>query len=271
MIEAVISDSDGTLVDSVNLIRHGQYETAITFLTQHGITSSDIPAYPQYESLLNQLVGGSAKQTLERTGKSLYKEKTHNLQGIDYDDLNAMLDPIQDRIAPKYVRSYKGLAETLGKIGEAGVRLAIFSSGTPHHIIRNIGLALRPQIGDFADLYLDKSIDDSHKLVMFIKKLEETFLIPKLVVISANDVGDRTKPDPLSVNLALERLGVSPDKALVIGDHSYDMRAGLAAGITTRVGITHGFDDKDVLLSSGATQVIDSLRELVPLLQGSVS
>lgn len=41
------------------------------------------------------------------------------------------------------------------------------------------------------------------------------------------------KPSPLPVQLALHRLGADPLRALMIGDHHTDLRAGQAAGIAT--------------------------------------
>lgn len=71
--EAVISDSDGTLVDTLHLIRHGQYETFKTYFTQKGVDPVHIPNYEAYEPLLNQTVGGSARDTLERTARRSIK------------------------------------------------------------------------------------------------------------------------------------------------------------------------------------------------------
>ncbi len=45
--DAIISDADGTLVDTVHLIRHGQYETAKTYLGLKGVQL--IPSYEAYE------------------------------------------------------------------------------------------------------------------------------------------------------------------------------------------------------------------------------
>lgn len=65
--------------------------------------------------------------------------------------------------------------------------------------------------------------------------------------------------------MAMGRVGVKPENTLVLGDHAYDMQAGVNAYAYQRVGITHGFDDRETLLRAGATGVIDSLSEL-PLL-----
>ncbi len=47
-IQALISDSDGTLLDTVSLIQHGQYETATQYLVEHGIPDEEIPTYETY-------------------------------------------------------------------------------------------------------------------------------------------------------------------------------------------------------------------------------
>lgn len=264
--EAIISDADGTLVNTVPLIRHGQHEAAVAFLRNRDIPEADIPSYDQYEVLLNKRVGGSARQTLELTVKDLYEDRVHHLEGMDYDELHHLLNPIQDRLAPEFVKPFPSLADTLGKIGELGVKIAIFSSGTPHHIVRNFGIALAVEMSDYATLYQDKSVDDRYKLDMFVQRMQSVFAIPELTVITADDVGNRTKPDPLSAELAMQRLGASPGDALVLGDHGYDIQAGKRAGVLTRVGVTHGFDDRDTLLAAGATNIIDSLVELPALL-----
>lgn len=260
--DALVSDADGCLVDTAALIRHGQHETAATFLTNHGIPSGEIPTFEEYEPVLNQHVGGSTRQTLERTVRALYEGRDHHLEGVDYDELDSLLNPVQDRIAPEFVKAFPGLSGLLHFLGENGKKLAIFTSGSPHHVVRNFGIALSPEIGELAELYKDGTIDDSVKLGMFTKSLEEIFGIPQLVVVTCDDVGSLTKPNPLAAKIALERLGVSKDRAVGLGDHAYDMMATRDAGIEERIGVTHGFDDEQLLKDAGATKVVNSLDEV---------
>ena len=56
MIKALISDSDGTLVDTLYLIRHGQYEAASEYLLSKGVALHDIPDYKTYETYINKSV-----------------------------------------------------------------------------------------------------------------------------------------------------------------------------------------------------------------------
>lgn len=75
------------------------------------------------------------------------------------------------------------------------------------------------------------------------------------------------KPNPLMVELALERLGVSASEALLIGDRlDTDIETGLAAGVDTMLVLT-GVSGPGDLESSGIrpTHTADSLQALLEL------
>ncbi|MDQ5943614.1 MAG: pyrophosphatase PpaX [Patescibacteria group bacterium] len=262
-IKAIISDADGTLVNTLYLIRHGQYETAKTYLTQHGVPIKHIPSYEEYEKHLHTVLGGSARETLERTIKLIYEEIPEHIEGIDYDVLHDMLNPIQDKIAPEYVKAYPGLENLLKTLGKKKIDLAIFTSGTPHHVVRNFGIAI-PEL-ELTSLFTEDNRTDLEKMHMLEQKMEQYFNIPKMIFITCDDI-TANKPDPESILVALDRLSKSKEDALVLGDHKVDIQAGMNAGIPTRVGVSHGFDDVDALKKAGATQVIHSLEEIPTLL-----
>lgn len=257
--EAIISDADGTLVDTLHLIRHGQYETFKTYFLGKKIDPNDIPSYEAYELLLNQTVGGSARDTLEKTARLVYKDRPELLEGINFDELHDLLNPVQDEIAPEFVKGYEGLPHLLTQLGNLDIKLAIFTSGTPHHIVRNIGVSL-PELG-MVELYKSTAMSDVEKLRLFESAVKEHFSIPDFTVVTCEDVSTH-KPDPASLNLAMQRLNVVPEKSLVFGDHAVDMQAGVNAGVPIRIGATHGFNGDKVLLDAGATQVVHSLDEL---------
>ena len=73
------------------------------------------------------------------------------------------------------------------------------------------------------------------------------------------------KPDAEPVLLALERLGCLPENAVMVGDTTQDIGAGIAAGAGA-IGVTTGPCDRSQLLAAGAHYVVDSLWELEPLL-----
>lgn len=256
--ESIISDADGTLVNTLHLIRHGQFETCRSYLTEIGVTEPDIPSYERYESVLHDVVGGSASDTLEKTVKILYHDRPDILAGVNYTDLHSRLNPIQDAIAPEFVKAYEGLSDFLKNLGLLGIKLAIFTSGTPHHVVRNIGVSL-PEIG-LADLYKRTDINDLEKLRIFEKTLADHYSIPMFTVVTCDDVATH-KPDPASIFLAIQRLNSSPERSVVLGDHGVDMKAGINAGIAERIGIVHGFDDEQSLLGAGATTIVHSLSD----------
>lgn len=258
-IEAVISDADGTLVDTVRLIRHGQYETAKKYLTQHGIPADEIPTYNIYEGVLNATVGGAARDTLEKTVRQLYAASPHHLDTMDFEELHDMLNPIQDEIAPEYVKPYDQLSEFLHGLGDSGIKLAIFTSGTSHHVVRNFGIAL-PELG-LTDLYRDKTRTDEEKLGIFSDAVAKTYGIPDFTFVTAGDTS-RHKPDPESLNLAMQRLNVVANQVAVLGDHKVDIQTAYNAGVEHRIGITHGFDNRQTLEEHGATHTASHLTEV---------
>lgn len=81
------------------------------------------------------------------------------------------------------------------------------------------------------------------------------------LVLSFEDV-TAIKPDPAPLLLALERLGVPPAAALMVGDTDADILAGRAAGVRT-VGVTYGFHGPDIL-THAPDLTIDILADLLP-------
>lgn len=81
------------------------------------------------------------------------------------------------------------------------------------------------------------------------------------MVVSANDV-QHGKPHPEPVQLILRRLAVAADEALVVGDASFDILMGRAAGCRT-CGVTYGNQPDYELLSAGADCLIDDFADLL--------
>ena len=83
------------------------------------------------------------------------------------------------------------------------------------------------------------------------------------MVVSANDV-ERHKPHPEPVQKILAALGVAPGEAVVVGDASYDILMGRAAGCRT-VGVTYGNQSAADLRAAGADHLIDDFADLLTL------
>jgi len=86
------------------------------------------------------------------------------------------------------------------------------------------------------------------------------------MVVSANDVTHH-KPHPEPVQIILEQLQVRPEETVVVGDASFDILMGRAAGCRT-VGVTYGNQTAEELRACGAECLIDRFDTL-PLAIGS--
>lgn len=264
MIRAIISDADGTLVNTMYLIRHGQYEAAVEYLTHCGIPKADIPAYEMYESYINKSVGGPTRETFEKTIRLLFGQThAHHLSKIDFDLLDTYLAPVQDRIAPLYVHPFHGLTELFSWAGRQYVGIGIFTSGNRHMIIRNFGVSL-PLLG-YTDLFQMSSIPVDEQFESFIARAKATYGLGKLEVATCENV-HHAKPDPEGIHLLMHRLDVAPDEVIVLGDHAVDMQAAQAAGVHA-IGISHGFGTPAELTEAGALTILDNLSSLPILIE----
>jgi phosphoglycolate phosphatase-like HAD superfamily hydrolase len=263
MIKAIISDADGTLVNTVYLIRHGQYETAVGYLTDRGIPRHDIPDYEAYESYINKAVGGSTRETFERTIRLLFSgTHAHHLDKIDFDELDARLAPIQDHIAPLYVHPFHGLTELFTWLGQSKTSFGIFTSGNRRMIIRNFGVSL-PVLG-YTDLFKADEISVAERLQAFLARAKAVYGMSDLAIVTCEEV-TKTKPDPEGILKLLDTLAVRPEEAVVLGDHAVDMQAARAAGLHG-IGISHGFGTPAELTEAGAIRIVDDLAALPQLI-----
>ncbi|MFC5068202.1 HAD-IA family hydrolase [Flaviflagellibacter deserti] len=70
-----------------------------------------------------------------------------------------------------------------------------------------------------------------------------------------------SKPDPSMVLTACAEVGVLPQHAVMIGDTSYDMEMGRAAGASA-IGVSWGYHAAESLKATGATALIRHFDEL---------
>ncbi len=263
-IKAIISDADGTLVNTVFLIRHGQYEAAVEYLVSLGLHRHEIPPYELYESYINQSVGGSTRETFEKTITLMFSKSHPDLfDKIDFDQLDATLAPIQDRIAPLYVHPFHGLTELFTWLGESKTDFGIFTSGNRRMIVRNFGVSL-PVMG-YTDLFLSDEIGVGERLGAFMVRAKAVYGMPNIAIITCEDV-TKTKPDPEGILKIMDTLNVQPDEVIVLGDHITDMQAAQAAGVHS-IGISHGFGLPADLTAAGAIRIVDDISSLPKLIE----
>ena len=92
----------------------------------------------------------------------------------------------------------------------------------------------------------------------------ESFGLSSLIsyILGADDVS-RGKPDPEPVKKTLERFGLNPEDAIVVGDTSFDIMMGRKAGTRT-CGVTYGNGNRESLCD--ADWFIDDFGKLLDIM-----
>ena len=70
-----------------------------------------------------------------------------------------------------------------------------------------------------------------------------------------------TKPFPDPIIWASEKMGVTTERCLMVGDTTVDIQAGRSAGAQT-IGVLCGFGEKEELIRKGAHLILDSTADL---------
>ena len=148
------------------------------------------------------------------------------------------LERMRERYAVHFVaaeaspsRLYPGARETLATLRAAGLRLAVATGKSRKGLDR---VWASSGLGDSFDA--SRCADETH-----------------------------SKPHPAMVTELLTELGVAPERALVVGDTSFDLQMARDAGVD-RVAVSYGAHPVDRLMNFHPLAVIDALPQLLPLL-----
>ncbi|RME68632.1 MAG: HAD family hydrolase [Nitrospirae bacterium] len=96
--------------------------------------------------------------------------------------------------------------------------------------------------------------------------LKELGLIGHFSYVIGSDTLNQKKPSPQGILYLLEKEGLGPEEAMIIGDSELDIEAGKRAGVLT-VSVGYGYRDPELL--KGADYFINgSLTTLIELLEG---
>ncbi|MBU6997247.1 MAG: HAD family hydrolase [Theionarchaea archaeon] len=80
------------------------------------------------------------------------------------------------------------------------------------------------------------------------------------VVVTTDEVA-REKPDPASINMAVDLMGVDPGECLYVGDLPSDIRAGKGAGVRT-AGVLSGLSSRTRLEEENPDYIFEDLKDL---------
>jgi phosphoglycolate phosphatase len=167
------------------------------------------------------MIGDGARVLLERA-----LGRTGGDAGQAADLLPRFLE-IYEAQASRHTRPYRGVVETLELLKAAGLRLAVVTN-KPEAATRSI----------LADLALDRFME----------------------AVVGGDTLPQRKPHPAPLLEALTRLGVTPERAVMVGDNHHDVEAGHAAGlpvVAVAYGYAHGAPE-----AFGAERLIARFDEL---------
>ena len=93
--------------------------------------------------------------------------------------------------------------------------------------------------------------------------LQELGAEDNIAGIVSSDEAEESKPAPDIFGLALERAGVSPEDAVVVGDSIWDIEAAKEAGVRAAAVMTGGAFSRAELEEAGAYAVYEDCRELL--------
>ena len=214
MIKACIFDLDGTLaytLDSMAVVGN-------EVVKKYGLKPMPIENYRYYcgngaDMLVKRLLVDAGDPEL------LHYEEARALYRKEFDK-----DPFYK------IQHYPGMPETLKKLKEHGMKLAVCSN-KPHPAAVKV-------IAQLFDGEFDMVVGQSEAI--------------------------RRKPAPDGPLMVAEKFGVKPEECMYVGDTSTDMKTGKAAGMYT-VGALWGFRDRKELNENGADLVAEKPTDLVKI------
>jgi phosphoglycolate phosphatase len=131
-------------------------------------------------------------------------------------------------IAPKHITIYPGVREGLERLAAKGFRMGIATSRS------------------------------EHSLIML---LEEHGIRQYFEVLGSVGCVEKPKPAPDLVLWVMDRMGADPSETMVIGDTTYDIQMGTAAGCRT-CAVTYGNHPVEILRTASPDLIVDDLRDL---------
>ncbi len=170
-----------------------------------------------------------------------------------------------------------GDAELLAAVGGPGLeaQMAVFAPDRVEELVRVYRAHNEPLHDELVccagmDDVLVRLADEGRRLGIVTAKRRATVELAFATVplghlfevIVGGDETERHKPDPQPLELALERLGVSPEDAAYVGDSPFDMRAAKAAGVHA-IAVTWGrIHERDKLEGEEPDAIVDTAEEL---------
>jgi pyrophosphatase PpaX len=212
-LRAVLFDFDGTLVDTTELIYRSMRHASGRVLGR------ELPREVLMRNVGQPLIKQMEVLAPERAAEMLEVYTRHNAEIHDDE-----------------IREFPGVAESVGRLREAGLRTAVVTSKRRATVKQ--ALRLFPELGEVLEHFVTMEDTPEHK------------------------------PHPAPLLHALELLGgLPPEEAAYVGDSPYDMRAARAAGMLS-VGVSWGAFTAEALRSGEPDALFPNLDPAVEFLIG---
>lgn len=213
----IIWDMDGTLLDTLNDLAAAVNYTLRTY---------GLPLREKED--VRRLLGNGVRNLMR--GAVPEGEKNPRFEDIFADFKAYYVDHCRDTTGP-----YEGIVETLQRLREKGVRMAVVSN----------------------------------KLQAGVDELWEAHFRDTIDVAIGEREGVARKPAPDMVQLALRELGAEGEgvRAVYIGDSEVDIATARNSGLEC-ISVTWGFRDREWLEEQGAMTMADRPSDIVDIVSG---
>jgi phosphoglycolate phosphatase len=177
---------------------------------------------------VKSMIGNGVRKLVERA----FAASGQPLPRGELDEANREMAPIYRRHLTRLTRPMPGAMEAVAQLHVAGVAMGVATN--------------KPQVA-------------TRQILLHFG------LIERLRVIVGGDAVNHQKPAPDALLIALDRLGVGPSDALMVGDSVTDVMAARAAGMA--VALVRGGYTADPVERLGADFICDTLLDLPAALQ----
>ena len=195
---------------------------------------------------------------------SAMKEKIVNLieeYGIARDSLReGYILEIIDEVTSVLLKKDRPLAELFAEKAQRMLREKELEAASESRLLPGVESMLRNLRSAGVKVgIITRNCDGAvRRICSHIESLCDAFL--------SRDSVERVKPDPHHLATLLDRLGVTVEGTIMVGDHPMDILAGKRVGMRT-VGVLTGRTTRDQFLETGADYILESASQLPGLIE----
>ena len=195
---------------------------------------------------------------------SAMKEKIVNLieeYGIARDSLReGYILEIIDEVTSVLLKKDRPLAELFAEKAQRMLREKELEAASESRLLPGVESMLRNLRSAGVKVgIITRNCDGAvRRICAHIESLCDAFL--------SRDSVERVKPDPHHLATLLDRLGVTVEGTIMVGDHPMDILAGKRVGMRT-VGVLTGRTTRDQFLETGADYILESASQLPGLIE----